>query len=300
MAKAQNNKILIALDGSRRAFAGVTYISNIPSFQGMEVVLLHIFSRVPQTYLDFESQPFYAQEVSDIRGWAVQEKSDLRDYMERAKRCLEKSGFPSHAVQIDIREIETGIARDIIKEAKHGGYAAVVTGRRGASRLSSILLGNVAFKILERLAFLPLVLVGTNPQPGRILIGIDGSESCMQAVDMVSSYFRDTPFNVMLLHVVRSENHAVIKEAGERIEPVFEDARRRLVESGFEANDIASKIVGNAESRAGAIVEEAQAGGYGTIIVGRRGHSRIHDFFIGRVSNKVVQLAVEQAVWVVS
>ncbi|MFZ0451696.1 MAG: universal stress protein [Desulfatiglandaceae bacterium] len=299
MARAQNNRILIVLDGSKRAFEGVTYISNIPSLQEMEVVFLHIFCRVPQTYLDFESQPLYAQEVRDLRGWAIQEKGDLRDYMEKAKQCLVKAGFSNDAVHIDIREMEAGITRDIIEEAKHGRYAAVVAGRRGVSRLSSILLGNVAFKLLERLSFVPLALVGINPQPGKILIGIDGSESCLKGVDTVSSYFRDNSLDVMLLHVVRSEDPVVIKEAGERIEPVFEDARRRLVKSGFESSKIAPKIISDVESRAGAIVEEAQAGGYGTIIVGRRGFSRVHDFFMGRVSNKVVQLAVEQAVWVV-
>jgi nucleotide-binding universal stress UspA family protein len=298
MARQENKRILIALDGSRRALKAVTYVSNIPSFQKMEVVLLHIFSRVPQTYLDFESQPIWAQEVRDVRGWAIQEKSDLHDYMERAKQCLAEAGFHNDAVQIDIREKEVGIARDIIEDTKRGKYAAVIAGRRGVSRLSSILLGNVAFKLLERLSFVPLALVGTNPQPGRILIGMDGSDSCMQAVDTASSYFRDTSFKVMLLHVVRSEDPAVIKEASERIEPVFEDAKKRLVKSGFESSKIASKIVADAESRASTIVEEAQAGAYGTIIVGRRGHSRVHDFFMGRVSNKVVQLAVEQAVWV--
>jgi nucleotide-binding universal stress UspA family protein len=34
--------------------------------------------------------------------------------------------------------------------------------------------------------------------------------------------------------------------------------------------------------------------------VGRRGLSRVRDFLIGRVSNKLIQLAKNQAVWVVN
>jgi len=35
-------------------------------------------------------------------------------------------------------------------------------------------------------------------------------------------------------------------------------------------------------------------------VVGRRGLSKIQEFFMGRVSSKVVQLAGAQTVWVVS
>jgi hypothetical protein len=36
------------------------------------------------------------------------------------------------------------------------------------------------------------------------------------------------------------------------------------------------------------------------IVVGRRGLSRVEEFFMGRVSDKVLQLAKEMAVWVVT
>ena len=53
-------------------------------------------------------------------------------------------------------------------------------------------------------------------------------------------------------------------------------------------------------TKSDAIVKEANEGGYGTIVVGRRGLSRVREFFIGRVSMKVIQLARKHAVWVVS
>jgi nucleotide-binding universal stress UspA family protein len=48
------------------------------------------------------------------------------------------------------------------------------------------------------------------------------------------------------------------------------------------------------------IVEEARARNFSTIVVGRRGLSRVEEFFIGRVSNKIVHMARDKAVWVVS
>ena len=40
-------------------------------------------------------------------------------------------------------------------------------------------------------------------------------------------------------------------------------------------------------------------GGYGTIVVGRRGLSKVYEFFMGRVSDKVLHLAKDMAVWIV-
>jgi nucleotide-binding universal stress UspA family protein len=47
-------------------------------------------------------------------------------------------------------------------------------------------------------------------------------------------------------------------------------------------------------------VEEAQKNGFGTIVIGRRGLSKVRQFMMGRVSNKVLQLARDLAVWVVN
>jgi nucleotide-binding universal stress UspA family protein len=41
------------------------------------------------------------------------------------------------------------------------------------------------------------------------------------------------------------------------------------------------------------------AGGYGTIVVGRRGISKAEQFLFGSVSNKIVQNAKDCTVWVV-
>ena len=45
--------------------------------------------------------------------------------------------------------------------------------------------------------------------------------------------------------------------------------------------------------------EEAEGGGYSTIVVGRRGLSKIEAFFMGRVGHKVVYGGKKFTVWVV-
>ena len=74
----------------------------------------------------------------------------------------------------------------------------------------------------------------------------------------------------------------------------------RLEKAGLDRDRISTKIRSREPSRASAIVDEARKGGYGTIVVGRRGLSRWEEFFMGRVSKKILQLANWNAVWVVS
>ena len=47
------------------------------------------------------------------------------------------------------------------------------------------------------------------------------------------------------------------------------------------------------------ILHERQSGGYGTIVVGRRGMSKKEEFLFGSVSNKIVREARDCTVWVV-
>jgi nucleotide-binding universal stress UspA family protein len=91
-----------------------------------------------------------------------------------------------------------------------------------------------------------------------------------------------------------------LEQAGREIDPIFEEARNRLLRAGIAPGRVGAKVVKGAGNRAGAIVEEAEQGGYDTIVVGRRGLSKVQEFFMGRVSNKVIHLAKDKTVWVVS
>ncbi|MFC1880277.1 universal stress protein [Thermodesulfobacteriota bacterium] len=47
------------------------------------------------------------------------------------------------------------------------------------------------------------------------------------------------------------------------------------------------------------MADRAKQDSFGTIVMGRRGHSSVREFFVGRVTNKVIHLAIDRTVWVV-
>ncbi len=89
-------------------------------------------------------------------------------------------------------------------------------------------------------------------------------------------------------------------KAEKSTESVFEEASGYPEKAGFNSNHITTRMVTGVSSRAGVIIVEALKDGYGTIVVGRRGFSHVEEFFMGRVSNKVVQMTREIAVWVIT
>ena len=74
---------------------------------------------------------------------------------------------------------------------------------------------------------------------------------------------------------------------------------KKLAELGFKPDPISTEVVSGAASRAAAIVAAVEAQSDGTIMMGRRGPSRVRDFFIGRATSKVIHLARDRTVWVV-
>ena len=303
-------KILLVVDGSYQSFETVHYLSEALPPSSTEVVLLHVMSRVPEAFWDLEKDPAWQQKVQTVKGWEVQQEKKISDFMKRAGQVFADAGFPSNAIKVDVRNRNKGIARDIGEES-HKGYDAVIIGRRGLSTIQDLSLGGVASKVVLKVRDLAVWLVGGKPEPDKIIIGFDASDGAMLAVDHVGKMAQGTKKQILLLHVIRKGNNDIdnaefqqfqkerMQSAVKEIEPVIENAVGRLVQAGIPSDRISSKVITGATTRAGSILEEAKAGDYGTVVVGRRGVSTVEEFDMGRVSNKLVQAAKDRALWVV-
>jgi nucleotide-binding universal stress UspA family protein len=310
MVKQTEKKILVPLDGSDRAMNTVRYIAKIDPFFHMHIVLFHVFSSVPEGYWDLEKDPRSTSTVRQVKSWEVGQRKKIKQYMQMAEQCLLKAGFPSARIHIKIQNRKKGIARDIIVEA-HNGYEAVVTRRRGMTGLRGIVLGSVATKLIGKLFFVPVILAGRKPPGNKILIAFDDSEGAWRAVDFVANTLSGFDYDLKLIHVIRGrenrnlESHQMYlpKNLSEitRKEMIakLDKARKKLIANGSQPQQVTTNLVTGVSSRAGAIVAETKQENCGTIVMGRRGQSKVRDFFIGRVTNKVIYLARDRTVWII-
>jgi nucleotide-binding universal stress UspA family protein len=156
----------------------------------------------------------------------------------------------------------------------------------------------------------------------KILVALDYSEGAWGAVEYVARTFGQTPdVAVTMLHVLpgippafwdtghlltevekksRERLVSIWKETkGKKWQGLFQKATQRLVEAGMSAEAITREFEPDHGGVAEEILEEAHAGGYSTIVMGRRGSGRLKSILLGSISNKVVLHAQGLAVTIV-
>ena len=234
----------------------------------------------------------------------------VKGFMNDARQTLLDSDFREQRVTAEIHDRVRGLARDILDEAKKG-YHAVIMGRTGTGRLPGLAVGSVTTKVLSSLPNVHICVVSGKPSHDKVLVALDGSEGAMRAVDYLCGLKGADAREVIMLHAMRhigfartrplEEIEKQVWEEGEKaIEPVMEEAKKRLVAAGIPEPNIDCKIVTGVDSRAGALIDEAKKSKCGSILVGRTGVSQVEDFNIGRVTNKVIHQAQDMAVWVIA
>jgi nucleotide-binding universal stress UspA family protein len=144
----------------------------------------------------------------------------------------------------------------------------------------------------------------------KILIAIDDSENAMRGVEFVAESFSST-HKITLFSVVldtpaicdlnspsltpyfMSQKAAFCEledQKKELVSKAMKEARDILLKAGFEETNIAFKTDSKKKGVARGIVEEARSD-YDLIVLGRRGLSGIKEFFLGSISQKVLQSA---------
>ena len=125
--KRQQNKILIAMDGSDNAALGAAYAGKILAHRkNVSITLLHI-------------------QTND----APNSVSEINRMMEATCSLLIKAGLPAEAIEIEVHKKTVGVAQDILTAITEGGYGTVVIGRRGLSRAQQFLFGSVSHKVVQ-------------------------------------------------------------------------------------------------------------------------------------------------------
>jgi nucleotide-binding universal stress UspA family protein len=158
------------------------------------------------------------------------------------------------------------------------------------------------------------------------MIAVDGSANSMRAVDYAAEILgcRDG-FKIRILHVERLPDRdlfadeAAWKESctayAEEMGRFMADSRQKLLDAGMPEDAVTEQYLpscnrpmprkdavrcSHGASISQEIMRSMDEGGYGTIVLGRRGLSKAEDFLFGSVSSKIVHHARGCTVWVVS
>jgi nucleotide-binding universal stress UspA family protein len=306
-------KLLIAVDGSAQSLNAVRYVAENLAPGKLKVNLMYVMPIAPDTFWDLEQDAFFMRMMKSRHAqWKREAKKVAQGFLDDARNVLVKANVHEQQVGVILQERKVGIARDIIEESKKR-YDAVVMGRKGLSKLKDLFLGNVSHKIVEKMTDTPVWVIGENIRSNKILLAVDGSENSRKAVDYVGSFAAGTEVELSLYYVVRSfglgflEDFSMreeviedfVEEAEMNVQRMFRSYGERLEKAGVAPARISTKYTLQSHSRAVDIIREAKDGDYGTIVMGRRGLSKVREFLMGRVTNKVLSRAEGFAVWIV-
>lgn len=152
----------------------------------------------------------------------------------------------------------------------------------------------------------------------KLLIAVDGSASCLRAVDYVGMMEGDriaqlkvTLFTVMpaIPDFLRREGQAdpssfrrlrsLQDHNHQEAQRVLLQARTRLLGHGLGPEQVEVKAHPRLADAAHDILFQAEQGLYDAVVLGRRGLTKTQELFVGSVTNQVVQHAHRLPVWVV-
>lgn len=308
-----DKKILLAVDDSIHSRNAIQYALRMSSVvSDFSWTLFHVQPSISQFLLDEAKTDLKAK--AELKKIIRKNAEDAQAILERYKAQMVRTGIADKRVSVATQPKALGLVKDILDRAERGLYDAIVVGRRGLSRVQKAFMGSVTAKLVEHSNVIPVWVVDGDVTSSRIMLAVDGSVSSLAAVDHLCFMVGENPkIKVTLFHVKPSLGDycvidfddkgagidQVIAQGDKRyIEHFYVHARERFREAGIQENQIEIKVTKCTANVGKAIVDEAKKGGYGTVVVGRRGASKA--FFMGSVSRYVLDRTSNRALWLVS
>jgi len=152
-------KILLAMDDSENAMRAVEFVANFFTPDNK----ITLFNVIPDTATlcamnSPELTPYFISQQSAFCLLEEEKKKLVNEAMQKAKRILLDAKFEERKITIKSEIRKSGIARDIIREAK-AGYNVVVMGKRGLSGIKDFILGSVSQKVFNSAKDISVLIV---------------------------------------------------------------------------------------------------------------------------------------------
>lgn len=219
--------------------------------------------------------------------WADEWTRGLADeWTELLRQQLEELGFAGAEVAVI-----DGLAAEVLVQESRAAFSVVI-GSGGHGRLSAALQGSVSQHV-SRQAECPVVVVRRTAAEGacRVVVGVDGSEPSMKALEFALHYAGMRGLFLTVVHCAESWDD--LGEAGGGLVGVL-DSRRTLVLTRaakviaqHEGVDVRMKEAGG--SPADALEEESRQADL--VVVGSRGMGAFSGMLLGSVSGEVLRRA---------
>jgi nucleotide-binding universal stress UspA family protein len=306
-------KILLAVDNSSHSRSAIDYAAQMNQLiPELGFTLLHVQPPISQFLLDEAKRDAQAQ--VELKKIAARNAEASESLLKSLKEVMLRAGVAEASVELSAQPRHQGVAKAILDVAEKGLFDAILVGRRGIGALQKLFMGSVSAHLIENSPLIPVWMVDGNVFSTRVMAAVDGSESALRAVDHLAFILSGVPAaRVCFCHVTprlkdfceidfsrdSSEEMEALVSRGDRrcMDDFFAAALNKLRAAGFDESQIETRTDATFVSVGETILKAAREGGFGTLVMGRRGVNR--SFFGGRVSYLVSRDISNAALWMV-
>jgi 2,4-dienoyl-CoA reductase (NADPH2) len=207
-------------------------------------------------------------------------KKDREAFQEWSRKTLNSCGFSDGPMNHVVKPAKEAADQEVLTEIKRGNYGMVLIGRNRHQPWRERLLYKERGKVIA--------LIGSSERQNQILVPIDLSESTLLVLTFMRHlYIGQSAFKLNFLHVLTGPKKSAESRWKElkRIIELDENLQLQCVPKDREISDT--------------ILECVRAGNYGTVVMGKRGHSGIKRWLLGSVSAGVLRGLTEQSLFLV-
>ena len=306
-------KLLIAVDASIYSSNTLYYLERL--FAGVDDIHFHLLSVIICNPSETAKEWFDELELMNMLSKEAQKRyAKANRYLQSSVERLKRNGISPDHVTTEVKISTTSPAAEVLSVARKGFFDALIVGRRGVSKLEEMIMGSVSTTVLEKCHDVPIWVVDGQVDSRKFLVPVDGSHFTLQALDHLCFILQNNPHaEVTLFH--SSAMFAQTQELKMNYCPRFLDSdwceahkddrelyfdapHKMLINSGFSPDRIHRLETKKGMYASRQIVRQALIDDYGTIVMGRRSKEMTKGVF-GSVTEKVLAMAVDTAMWVV-
>ena len=205
---------------------------------------------------------------------------DREAFQEWSKMTLKRFGFSDGQMNFVVKSAKENGDQEVLTEIKRGSYGVVLIGRNQHQPWRERLLYKERGKVIA--------LLGSSKRQNQILVPIDLSESTLLVLTFLRQLILDrSAAKIHFLHVLTG----LKKPAEHRWKEL-----KRIIELD---ENMALQCIAKDREISDTILERVRAGNYGTVVMGKRGHSGIKRWLLGSVSRGVLRGLTEESLFLV-
>lgn len=313
MAAKTKKMVVTPIDGSRDSLRSLEYLRlYFAKDPNLKIHLLYIMPTPPSLLVEECKK----DSAANCQLEELEKKNRLlaEKVLTQAREKMLNCGVAADRIEVSHQRKETDVAHDICRWAGKKRSDAIVLNTHSRSRIEAFFMGETARKVLEFSKFAPVWLLKGSIKSKKVMIALDSSENAMRAVDHAGFILSGTDCSITLFHSKRKLQRFLPKEllagadkleqlwktaASQDIAPAMEKAKAVLIENGFDANSIQTKIVEGSSNPSADILKAARQGEFGTFVMGRKGVTDDAQASLGGITRKVLQEFDDMALWIV-